>query len=200
MLSATVRSSSRLKNWKTMPIRSRRKRASACSLSWSTRRPVTVTAALGRPVQARDEVQQRGLAAARGAGHGEGLALGDGEVERSERGRAGAVVALGHAASWITWVVVVGEVMGVVRHGRSCPVGYRRSPGRCGGARRSVPVPANVGAGTVGARRPRHRHPALPAEDPAAGSSLRSTPAGRLGRPGRPGRQGGRGPGASATQ
>jgi hypothetical protein len=53
--------------------------------------------AFGRLVQARDEVQQRGLAAAGGTRHGKGLTLLDGERERSERGRADGVVALGHA-------------------------------------------------------------------------------------------------------
>src|SRR5215469_14548428 len=45
-LSATVRSSSRLKNWKIMPIRSLRKRASPVSLSESIRCPATVTVPL----------------------------------------------------------------------------------------------------------------------------------------------------------
>ena len=45
-VSATVRSSSRLKNWKIIPTRRRRNRATPVSLSRSTRSPATVTAPL----------------------------------------------------------------------------------------------------------------------------------------------------------
>src|SRR6185437_837414 len=45
-LSNTVRSSSRLKNWKTMPIEARRYFAEPASPSWSTRVPSTVTVPL----------------------------------------------------------------------------------------------------------------------------------------------------------
>ena len=49
MLSATVMSSSRLKNWKIMPTRRRRNRARPVSLSASTRSPpTTIVPLVGR--------------------------------------------------------------------------------------------------------------------------------------------------------
>ena len=45
-MSSTVRSSSRLKNWKIMPIEARRYFAEPASPSWSTRVPLTVTVPL----------------------------------------------------------------------------------------------------------------------------------------------------------
>ena len=93
-------------------------------------------------------------------------------VERSERGRAGVVVALGHALQF--------DHCG---HGRcpSCTVVEVVS----------LSAWRTYGRAALRARRPGHRHAALRAEEPAAGSSLRSTPRGQ-GRAGRSRRTRGR--------
>ena len=89
-LSTTVRSSRRLKNWKIIPTRFRRKRAAPVSPAWSIRVPATVTPPLVGRSRPGDQVQQRRLAAARRAHDRDGLAGGDLEADPVERRPAAA--------------------------------------------------------------------------------------------------------------
>ena len=65
MLSPRVSVGSRLKNWKTKPMRSRRSRVSASSSRPPTSRPSIARRPRVRPIHRAAQVQQRGLAAAR---------------------------------------------------------------------------------------------------------------------------------------
>ena len=127
-------------------------RASAASLSRSTRLAADGDLAVGRPVQPGDEVEQRRLAAA-GWTHDRDASTGrDLEIDRGDGGPVGAVVALGHPLA-----------AGSVSHARPPALRRRRFERTCreGRGRR------------VGRRRPRGRNRVIPPADRRSGSSLR---------------------------
>ena len=92
-LSSAGRSSSRLKNWKIMPMRRRRNRASPVSFSSPRFSPCTTTDAGGRPVQAGDHVEQGRLAAAGRAHHRHRLAGADLQRHPVQGGRVAVLLA-----------------------------------------------------------------------------------------------------------
>ncbi len=96
-LSATVRSSSRLKNWKTMPIFARRYRAEAGLAQLVDPQSVDRDGARARPVEPGDQVEQRRLAAAGRPEDGDCLAGAHGQCHISE-GRRPLPVRPGHIA------------------------------------------------------------------------------------------------------
>ena len=92
--SSAVSAGSRLKNWKTKPIVSRRSRVSSRSSSPSKRRPASAISPRGRRLERAEQVQQRALPRARGAHDRDHLAARDLERDAVEGADGGLALAV----------------------------------------------------------------------------------------------------------
>ena len=95
MLSPSVSVGSRLKNWNTKPMRSRRTRVSSSSASGAERAALERDAARRWPIHGAAQVQQRRLAAARRAHQRHEVAALDRERHAVERADGGAAAGVG---------------------------------------------------------------------------------------------------------